>query len=200
MLIDNNVLYIKSFLINFTNTTPHIQSCSINIVINTKYYTQFLKCRVLDNPTTFIFLISKILVPFKQILLRNSCNFLFHLLHPLHLTLYVHLINYTTFKFLIQNNIDYSIKISQYYRLGYIIELFYKNYFVVLVGYKAVFFLLMSLLLFFIQSKITILLVGISLKSELPKNIKIYANKEVVKQGTYLFNKYPFISESFGFV
>lgn len=86
MLIDNNVLYIKDFLINFANVFIHIRSCGVDIVIIVKYHSQFLKRKILSNTATFILPKFKGLVLFIEILLPNSCNFL-----P-QLTLYVHLL------------------------------------------------------------------------------------------------------------
>lgn len=65
MLIDNDILYIKSFSINLVNTSTYIQSYGVDIIINAKYYAQYIKRKVLANITTFIPLKSKALVSFK---------------------------------------------------------------------------------------------------------------------------------------
>lgn len=51
----------------------------------------------------------------------------------------------------------------------------------------------MLIFLFYKQNNITILLANKSLKIELLNNIKIYENKEVIKQITHLINKFLFI-------
>lgn len=79
ILIDNNILYIESFLINLINTSTQIQSYSIDIIISAKYYFWFLKYKVLTNIIIFILPKSKVLVLFKQIPLPNLRNVLFHL-------------------------------------------------------------------------------------------------------------------------
>lgn len=43
MFISNNIFYIKSFLINFANIFAYILIYRVNIVINARYYSKFLK-------------------------------------------------------------------------------------------------------------------------------------------------------------
>lgn len=59
ILIDNDILYIKGFLINFLSAFTLIQGCNIDIIINAKYHLQYLKQRVLANAAIFIPLKSK---------------------------------------------------------------------------------------------------------------------------------------------
>lgn len=65
ILIGNNIFYIDGFLINFVSTFIYIQSCGVDIIINIKHHTQYLKRKILANVTTFILPKSKVLVFFK---------------------------------------------------------------------------------------------------------------------------------------
>lgn len=109
ILIGNNILYMKSFLINLLSIFAHIQSCNIDIIINTKQYTQYLKHRVLANVATFISLKSKALISFQQMSLSSLCNFLFHSFSQLYLILYAYLIDYIISKIFMKNNREYFI-------------------------------------------------------------------------------------------
>lgn len=64
ILIDNNILCIKSFLINFFNNFTYIQNYNVNIVISAKYYSKFLNYKFLVNAAIFILLQSKASVLF----------------------------------------------------------------------------------------------------------------------------------------
>lgn len=65
ILINNNVLYIESFSINSASSSVYILSYIVNIIINAKYYSEFLKYKILANITTFIFPRSKTLILFQ---------------------------------------------------------------------------------------------------------------------------------------
>lgn len=64
MLINNNIFYTESFLINFANTFAHILSSEGNIAINARHYSKFWKRKVLANIATFILPKSEALILF----------------------------------------------------------------------------------------------------------------------------------------
>lgn len=64
IFISNNVFYIKSFLINFANIFTYILIYRVNIVINTRYYSKFLKYRILASIAIIILLKFKALIFF----------------------------------------------------------------------------------------------------------------------------------------
>lgn len=109
ILIINNIFYTKDFLINFADNFMYIQSYDMNNIINTKYYSLYLKCKVLANVTTFISTKSKVLISFKQIFLSNLYNFLFYSFFQLYFILYTHFVDYIIFKVLVKNNTNYYI-------------------------------------------------------------------------------------------
>lgn len=54
MLNGNNVFCIEGFLINFTNASAHIPSCGVDISINVRDRSEFLKQKILAHTTIFI--------------------------------------------------------------------------------------------------------------------------------------------------
>lgn len=81
VLIGNNVFYIKSFTINFINSSTDILEDQISIDITTKTHSQFLRYNILTNTTIFVLPESKVLILFWQIALSDLQDFLFYL-HP----------------------------------------------------------------------------------------------------------------------
>lgn len=64
MLIGNNVFSTKDFLINLTDAFAHIQSCGVDIIINDRHRSEFLKQKMLVHATIFIFPKSEALIFF----------------------------------------------------------------------------------------------------------------------------------------
>lgn len=77
ILIGNNIFYTKDFIINLANTSAHILSYKVTIIVNTGSHLQFLKYNVLANATRFISPKSKALVNFQWIPLIDLCDFLY---------------------------------------------------------------------------------------------------------------------------
>lgn len=126
-------------------------------------------------------------------LLPDLYNFLFHLFFQPHLILYAYLVNHTISRVFVRNNINHPIQILKYHKLDCMTKLLYKSCFIVLMDHKVASSLLTSPPLFYEQSSITIMPAGISLKTELLNDIKIYGDKNVMEQISCLVNKYPFI-------
>ena len=187
-------------MINLANTSAHILSCGVTIVISARNHSQFLKRNVLANTTTFIPPKSKALVNVRQIPLPDFRNFLFQPFPQEHLTLYSHLLDHTSSRILVRNDADRSIQIPQSHRLGYITEISFENCFATSVDYDAASTPPTSPLLFHKRNGITIPPVDAGLETELLNSIEIYGNSQAVEKITYLINKYPSIWESSGFM
>lgn len=200
MLIGNDIFCTEGLSINLSSASAHIQSCGVDIIINAKYHAQYLKRRVLANAATFIRPKSEALVPFRQMPLPDSRDFLFHLSPQAHLTLYAHLVDHSTSKVLVRNDADHPVQIPRHHKLGCVTELPYESCFAASVGHEAASSPPISLPLFHERSGITIPPNGTSLETELPNGIKIYGDKDAVEQITRLVNEYPSIWESSGFV
>lgn len=181
MLISNNVFCTKGFLVNLANISIHISSCGVDITINTKHRSEFLKQKILAYTTTFIPPICKVLVFFRQIFLPNICNFFFHPSFQQQLMLYSHFLIHTSCKVLVQNDADYPIQIPRNHRLDYMIEVSYKNCLAILIDYD-IFALLFNwlFLLFHKHNGIKILPANTRLEIELLNGIKIYGDSEAI--------------------
>lgn len=101
MPIGNDVLSIEGFLINLADASAHISSCGVDITISDRYYSEFLKRRMLAHATTFIPPKSEAFVLFQQIPLPDTRNFFFYLSPQPQLTLYSHLLDHTSSKVLV---------------------------------------------------------------------------------------------------
>ena len=200
ILIGNDIHCTEGFTINLASAYAHILSCGVTIVINARNHSQFLRCNVLANATTFIPPKSEALIDFQQISLPDSCNFLFQPFPQQQLTLYSHLLDYTSSKILVQNDAKRLIQIPRRYRLGYITEITFENCFATLVNNDAASTPPTSLLLFHERNGITIPPADASLETELPNSIKLYGDSRAVEKITRLINKYPSIWESLGFM
>lgn len=65
MLIGNNIFCTDGFTINLASASAYILSYGLTIIVNAKNNSQFLKCNIFANATTFIPLKSKALVDFR---------------------------------------------------------------------------------------------------------------------------------------
>ena len=165
----------------------------MTIVVSARSHSQFLKRNVLANATTFVSPKSETLVNFWQILLPDSHDFLFQPFPQQHLTLYSHLLDYTSSRILVWNDAKHSIQIPRHHRLGCVTKIAFKNCFAAFVDYDAASTPPTSPLLFHERNGITIPSAGAVLEIELSKGIKIYGDEQAVEKIICLVNKYPLI-------
>ena len=193
IIIGNNILCTEGFTINLASAFTHIPSCGVTIVINTRNHSQFLRCNVLANATTFMPPKSEAFINFQQIPLPDSRDFLFQPFPQQQLTLYSHFFDHTSSKILIQNDVKRLIQISRRHRLGCITEILFENCFATSVDYDATSTRPTSPLLFHARNGITIPPADAGLETELPNGIKIYGNMQAVEKITRLINEYSSI-------
>lgn len=79
MLVDNDVLYIESFVINLFTSSALIHSSDVNIKINARQYSKFLRHKALASASIIVAPRSYALIVFQHIKLPDSRNFLIHL-------------------------------------------------------------------------------------------------------------------------
>lgn len=180
MLINNEVLCTKEFLINFTNAFVHILEYGVNIEIITKNYSQFLRCNILANPTIFILSKSKTLISFWQMSFLNLYDFLFYFYPQQQLILYFYLFDYMNIKVFDWNNTKRLIQISRHYRFCFITKVLYENCFVISINHWATITPPILPFLFYKQNGIIIPIANIGLETELLNSIKLYADKETI--------------------
>ena len=200
MLIKNNIFCSEGFTINLANVFAHILSCGMTIVISARNHSQFLRRNVLANTTIFIPPKSEAFIDVRQIPLPDSRDFLFQPFPQEHLTLYSHLLDHTSSRMLVRNDVDRAIQIPRSHRLGYITEIPFENCFATSVDHDATSTPPTSPLLFHERNDITIPPADTGLETELPNHIKIFGDSQAVEKITRLINEYPSIWESSGFV
>lgn len=193
ILIENDILYTKGFIINLTSASAYILSYGVTIIISIKSYSLFLKRNILANATTFISLKSETLVNFQQITLPDSCDFLFQPFCQQYLILYSYLLNYTSLKILIRNNTKHLIQIPMYHRLGWVTKVSFENCSAALADHDAVSTPPMSFFLFYERNDITIPPAGAGLEIELSNGIKIYDDGQAIEKIIRLVKKYSSI-------
>ena len=199
MLVENDVLCTEGFAVNLYNSSALIHSCSVRIIITARQHSEFLRHRALVSASTIISPYSEALVAFQRIKLPDSRDFLFSSAPQQHLTLYSHLLDHTSTTVLIRNNAGHAIKIPLHHRFGYVTELPYESCFATSADLDVASTPPTSPTIFHDRNGISILLAG-DMEIELPNDIKIYGDKEVVDAITRLVDDYPSIWESSDFV
>lgn len=199
ILVGSNLFDIEGFAINLSTSLALIHSYDVKIDINTRHYSKFLKYRVLASTITIVPLCLQVLITFQHIKLPDSCNFSFYSSFQQHLILYYNLLNYTSAKVCVHNNVDHTIKIPLHHRLGCVTKPPYKNYFVTSADFDVVSTPPILLTIFHDRNGISILPAG-NLQKDLPNGITIYKDKEAIDAITYLVDEYPLIWESSGFI
>lgn len=147
---------------------------------------------------------SKIIIPFSLVFLPDNCDFLFHPTVQANLTLYIHIVNDTTTKILVSNIFDCPLCIPRHQKLGHIIDICYKNCF--LVDAKATFnfavFSPRAQPLFNLHTGIALALTNIDIliKIQLKNAVRVYGDRVMVRKISKLITQYLFIWESKSFV
>lgn len=199
ILISNNVLYTKSFAINFFTSSIFLYSWGLKIDINTRQYSKIMRWKTLANSSTIVPPQSVALIAFQHIKLPDSHDFFFHLFSQQHFLLYSYLFDHTNTKIFVHNNADHVIKILTHHRLSYVIKLPDKSSFVTSTNLNAASIPRILPTIFHDHNGISIPPAK-DLEMEFPNGIKIYRDKEVVDKITRLVNEFFSIWESLRFV
>lgn len=122
-------MFSKSFAINISKNHTFIRSCGVTFAINTRQRRQFFRRKLLASDNNVIPLRSKLMIPLIPVFLPDNRNFLFYLTTQAKLTLYAQIVDHTTTKILVSNISDCPLRILQHQKLGYIVDIYYENYF-----------------------------------------------------------------------
>ena len=199
MLVGNDVLCTEGFAVNLYNSSTLIHSCGVRIDINARQYSEFLRHRALASASTIIPPHSEALVAFQRIKLPDSRDFLFSPTPQQHLTLYSHLLDHTSTKVLVRNEVGHAIKILLHHRLGCVTKLPYESCFAILADLDVASTAPTLPTIFHDCNEISIPPAG-NMETELPNGIIIYEDKEAVDAITRLVDNYSSIWKSSGFV
>lgn len=184
MLVDNDIICTEGFAINLCIFSAFVYSCGVKIDINAQQHSKSWRHRALASALIIVPPRSETLVAFQYIELPNSRDFLFCQSLQQHLTLYSHLLNHTSVKILVRNNVDRVIKIPLYYWLGCVTELPYEKYFAILADLDVASTPPTLPAIFHNRNGISILPAG-DLETKLPNGIKIYRDKEIIDAITH---------------
>lgn len=78
ILIDNNILASKSFVLNVGLCYALVQTCGVKITIKAKHRGQFLKNRLFAEKNKVVSPHSEAMIPLMPVPLSDNENFLFH--------------------------------------------------------------------------------------------------------------------------
>ena len=134
MLIENNVIDVENFTINFQRKIVYVKECKITIFIEIKFLKTFVVHRSIHLKKTIIVFSHVELAIFIYLLSNNFShfrNFLFESKNVHHLLMYAYLIDVFIEIVIIRNDNDRSIQISRNIRLSKIFELKYSNVFLI---------------------------------------------------------------------
>lgn len=202
LLIGNNIMSPEGFVIDVKKRSLLIGTCKVTVHIDARQHGQFLTRKLLSSQKTVVPPRSEAMISLVPLALPDDRDFLFHPAIQANFTLFTHLVNYETLKILIRNEFSQTIQVSRRHKLGYMINIAYKNCFFANVHSvrnattsppssqhlskpNAVSFLLPN---------------NSSLKTVLSNGIKVYRDITAVRQIVDLVAEYPIIWKSQGFV
>ena len=123
ILIGNNILAPKSFVLNVGLGHVLIGSYGVKITIRAKQRGQFLKKRLLAEKDKVIPPRSETMVPLLPVPLPNNRDFLFHPTAQLTLTLFAHIMHHDIKKILVRNTFDRLLRISRRQKMGHVVDI-----------------------------------------------------------------------------
>lgn len=106
-----------------------MQSYSMTISIDIRQRREYLTRKLLVSQETVFPPHSKVIVLLFLLLLLNNRNFLFYPATQANLTLVMHIVDYLTSKILTRNISNKILYIFYHYKLSYLIDIVYDNYF-----------------------------------------------------------------------
>lgn len=129
LLIGNVIKPQDSFVIDVKGKNALIRSCKMIVSIDIKQKRRFFTRKLLASQETVVFPYSEAMVLLLPLLLTNNCDFIFYPTTQANLTLFTYIINYQTFKILVENISNLSFCILWCYKLGHLIDIAYDNCF-----------------------------------------------------------------------
>ncbi len=140
------------------------------------------------------------MVEVKHLTLQNDQNFFFATALKADLTLYCHLVNYTTCNIFIRNTTHQSLQVPNNHRLVAITEIRYKDLFQTDLGPTSAALTPKRLSLHEARTGVKVSVFGLSLETTLDNGVKIYGEPNTVEQLYKLVKSFPSIWGSSRFV
>ena len=202
ILIGNNILASKSFVLNVTLGHALMGSCGVKIAVRVRQRGQFLKRRLLAEKDDVIPPRSKTMISLLSVPLPNDKDFLFYPTAQPDLMLFAHIIHHDTKKVLVRNTSNRPLRISRRQRLGHIVIICYNNYFLADAdsAFDAVAVPPQATPFFEHELFCTPTPTDPSMETTLNNGVRVYGDKHAVTLLAQLVADYLFIWKSEGFV
>lgn len=125
----NNILSSERYGINVKKNCMLIGSYKVIIAINARQRSQVFKKKLFASNSNIILPHLEAIILFALVFLLNDRNFMFYLTTQVNLTLYIYIVDYTTTKIFVSNTSHCLLHILRHWKFGYIIDIYYNNYF-----------------------------------------------------------------------
>ncbi len=131
LLIGNNIMFPKGFVIVVRRKKALIGSCEVTISIDARQWEQFLARKLLTSQETIVPSCLETMITLFHLPLLDNRDFLFYPATQPSLTLFTHIVDYQTLKVLVRNASNESFCISHRHKLGHLIDITYNNCFLI---------------------------------------------------------------------
>lgn len=198
LLIGNDIISPKSFVIDVKKRSILIESCRVTVPIDARQRGQFLTRRLLPSQKTVVPPHLEAMISLVPLALPDNRDFLFYPATQANLTLFTHLVDHETSKVLVRNNSNQTIQVLRRHRLDHIVNIAYENCFLT-DAYSvrdAGTFKPSSQHLHKPDAVSSLLPSNSSLETVLSNGIKVYGDVTAVRQIADLVAEYPTIWES----
>lgn len=129
MLIGNNIIGPEQISINIAERMALVASCGVCIPISARQRLQPLIRKVLNAEAMTLPPHTETFVPVLPTSLPDDRDFFFQPLTQSYLTLFSHLVDYTTGGVLVRNKSQHAVRLPCKQKLELVTEMFYKNCF-----------------------------------------------------------------------
>lgn len=129
LLIDNDIILPEGFIIDIKKRSVLIRSCKVTVPINIRQKGQFFIRKLLISQDIVVLPHLEVIVSLIPLPLPDDQNFLFYPFAQTNLTLFIHLVDYQISKILVKNTSSQMLYVLRRYKLGHLINIAYKNYF-----------------------------------------------------------------------
>ena len=197
LLVGNNILATERVIIDLANKSAMISSCQVTISVPARPRGRPVQRKVLVDRSLTIPPESEALVQFVCSNLPDDRDFLFKPTPHSHLTLFLHILNYSIHRVLVHNALHRPILLPRRQRLGMLTEIPYNNCFQVTLDLELAEHPPVTPNH---QAGIRVPTLEPGLETRLANGIRVYREPLAVQQISDLVEEFPSIWELSGFV
>lgn len=172
-----------------------LESCEITVIVNARQQGEFFVRKLLSNHKSVISSYFKSMVFLARLLLLDNQNILFYPTTQANLTLYPYIINHKILKILVKNTFHWFLYIFHCYKLGSLLDIAYKNCFLVDTQsiYNSAGFLPLSYLFSYLSTRFPPSLANLLMETILENAVNVYRNANAIRQIDKLIAEYLLI-------